>query len=55
VPGKTKPKGISKKTTPKVGDPISAAGGEFRETWTLLSLGGPIPLEFTLAYAPTGR
>lgn len=52
VPGKTKPKGISKKITPKVGDPISAAGGEFREYWTLLSLGGPIPLEFTLAYAP---
>jgi RHS repeat-associated protein len=52
VPGKTKPKGISEKRTPKVGDPVSAAGGEFREYWTLLSLGGPIPLEFTLAYAP---
>ncbi|MCX7635704.1 MAG: hypothetical protein N2Z74_08175, partial [Syntrophales bacterium] len=52
VPGRTKPKGVSEGTTPKVGDPISAGGGEFREYWQLFALGGPIPLEFILGYLP---
>ncbi len=33
-------------------DPISAGGGEFRQTWPLLSLGGLIPLDFILIYGP---
>jgi len=55
VPGtlKTKPSGVSESETPKVGDPISAGGGEYREYGTLLSLGGGfIPLGFTLGYVP---
>ena len=52
VKGKTKPGGVAKGKTPDVADPISAAGGEFREEWNLLSLGGLIPVEFNLMYAP---
>ena len=33
-------------------DPVSAGGGEFRFQEQLLSLGGLVPLEFTLMYAP---
>ncbi len=50
---KTKPGGTSESKTPKVGDPISAGGGEYREYGTLLSLGGGfLPLDFTLGYMP---
>jgi len=52
VPGKTKTGGFQQGKTPGLRDPISAAGGEFREEWNLLSLGGLIPVEFTLMYAP---
>jgi RHS repeat-associated protein len=52
VPGKDKLDGPGEGTTPKVGDPISAGGGEFRDYWTLLSLGGLIPIDFTLGYMP---
>ena len=37
-------------TTFLTGDPVSAGGGEFRQRWNLLSLGGLIPLDFTLVY-----
>ncbi len=36
----------------KTNDPILAGGGEFRQYWQLLSLGGPMELNFTLIYAP---
>jgi RHS repeat-associated protein len=38
--------------TLKTADPVSAGGGEFRHAWPLLSLGGPIPVEFILTYVP---
>jgi RHS repeat-associated protein len=34
------------------GDPVSTGGGEFRYSKRFLSLGGLIPLDFTLFYAP---
>lgn len=33
-------------------EPIYAGGGQFREQWPLLPLGGLIPFNFTLLYAP---
>lgn len=38
--------------TPQVGDPLSSATGEYRESWPLFSLGGVLPLEVSLLYAP---
>ncbi|MFB3902182.1 MAG: RHS repeat-associated core domain-containing protein [Acidobacteriota bacterium] len=38
--------------TPLVGDPLSSATGEYRNTWPLLSLGGVLPLHVSLLYAP---
>jgi len=37
-------------TTFLTADPVSAGGSEFRQSWDLLSLGGLIPLDFTLIY-----
>ena len=51
-PGKTSPEGYSSKNTFTTNDPISGGGGEFREYWTPLSLGGPLPLGFSFVYAP---
>jgi RHS repeat-associated protein len=33
-------------------DPIFVGGGEFRQYWKLLNLGGPMDINFTLIYAP---
>ena len=33
-------------------DPIFVGGGEFRQYWKLLNLGGPMGINFTLIYAP---
>jgi len=33
-------------------EPIFTGGGEFREYWPLISLGGPFPFDFTLIYGP---
>jgi RHS repeat-associated protein len=55
VPGSTRARGPRPGTTFETGDPIFAGGGEFRRSWTLLSLGGPIPLDFTLIYGPDLR
>jgi RHS repeat-associated protein len=38
-----------------VGDPVSAGGGEFRQSWRLFDLGGAIPVRFHLLYAPDLR
>ena len=51
-PGNTEEQGPKPGTTLETAEPIFAGGGEFRQSWTLLSLGGPIPLDFTLIYAP---
>ncbi len=50
--GVTIEKGYKTWTTFTTVEPISAGGGEFRHSWRLLSLGGPIPMDFTLIYAP---
>ncbi|MDY6971784.1 MAG: RHS repeat-associated core domain-containing protein [Thermodesulfobacteriota bacterium] len=44
--------GFGSMVTLSILDPVSAGGGEFRFKEQLLSLGGLIPLEFTLMYAP---
>lgn len=46
------PFGVKPGTTMTEAEPIYAGRGEFRESWPLLSLGGPIPVEFTLHYTP---
>jgi RHS repeat-associated protein len=54
-PGITEQRGPVRLTTLETSDPIFAGGGEFRQSWSLISLGGPIPLEFALIYAPDLR
>ncbi len=51
-PAITGPEGFDSGRTLVAGDPVSASGGEFRETWPLLYLGGPMSLDFNLLYAP---
>lgn len=48
----TKSTGVKPGTTLTEAEPIYAGTGQFRESWPLLSLGGPVPVEFTLLYAP---
>jgi len=51
-PGNTEVQGPKPGTTLETAEPIFAGGGEFRQSWTLLSLSGPILLDFTLIYGP---
>lgn len=48
--GTKKPEGYSGKSTLTTEEPISAGGGEYLYEQRLFSLGGPIPLNFTLTY-----
>lgn len=41
--------------TATAGDPISMGQGVLRESWPLLQLGGPIPVDISLIYAPDLR
>ena len=50
--GITDEQGQKPETTYETKDPISAGGGEFRQSWQSFSLGGLIPLNFTLIYGP---
>ncbi len=53
--GLGEPYGYDPGDTLDAGDPVSAAGGEFRQAWDLLDLGGLAPIRISLVYAPDLR